>query len=127
MKPFKTSCDLCISRVFGGQWKFKMYLEAEEPDEDDIIVIQSPLNQTSSISFRLSNRYKQYSPFVAYFTPDSDPEFSVLPKSGELEPFGREGKNFIISFTPLEYGKFKKGKLVITTDELYWSIYLNLI
>ncbi len=90
-----------------------MHLEATEPDEDDHIVIYSPLNKTTSVSFKLTNRYKQYSPFVTYFTPDSDPEFTIMPKSGELEPFGREGKNFIISFTPIEYGKTKKGKLII--------------
>ncbi len=56
--------------------------------------------------------------------PDSDSEFSILPKSGELEPLGREGKNFIVSFTPVEYGKPKKGKLIIETDELYWYIFL---
>lgn len=44
-----------------------------------------------------------------------------MPKQGELEPLGREGKNFIVSFTPVEYGKAKKGKLIIETDELYWS------
>ena len=43
-----------------------------------------------------------------------------MPKSGELDPFGRDGKNFIISFTPVEYGKLRKGKLIIQTDELHW-------
>ena len=56
--------------------------------------------------------------------PDSDSEFNILPKSGELEPLGREGKNFIVSFTPVEYGKPKKGKLIIETDELYWYLFL---
>jgi hypothetical protein len=97
-----------------------MFLEATEPDEDDIITIYSPLNKTSSVSFKLTNRFKTYAPFTAYFLPFSDPEFSVMPKSGELEPYGREGKNFIISFTPIEYGKMKRGKLIIETDELYW-------
>jgi hypothetical protein len=36
-----------------------------------------------------------------------------MPQEGELEPAGREGKNFILSFTPVEYGKTKKGKLII--------------
>lgn len=47
------------------------------------------------------------------FTPESDAEFTVLPKKGDLEPYGRDGANFIISFTPIEYGKMRKGKLII--------------
>ena len=35
-------------------------------------------------------------------------------------PYGREGTNFIISFTPVEYGKIRKGKLIIQTDDMYW-------
>ena len=113
MKPFKTNFDLCVYRELGGLWKFKIYLESTEPDVDDIITIHSALHKTTSISFKLSNKYKQYSAFLAYFTPESAPEFSVLPKEGELAPFGKEGKNFIISFTPIEYGKLKKGMLII--------------
>lgn len=68
-----------------------MQLEATEPDEDDTIVIYSPLNRTSSISFKLSNKDKHSAPFTAHFTSDSDPEFSVMPKSGDLPPKDREG------------------------------------
>ena len=32
----------------------------------------------------------------------------------------REGTQFIVSFTPVEYGKMKTGKLIIQTDEMYW-------
>lgn len=38
-----------------------------------------------------------------------------------MEPYGREGTTFIVSFTPVEYGKIRKGKLVIQTEDLYWS------
>jgi hypothetical protein len=30
-----------------------------------------------------------------------------------LAPFGSKGTNFYISYTPVEYGKEKKGKLII--------------
>jgi hypothetical protein len=40
-------------------------------------------------------------------------EFSVEPKEGQLAKFGSKGTNFFVSFTPVEYGKEKKGKLVI--------------
>jgi len=56
---------------------------------------------------------KQFAEFTASFTPDSAQEFFVHPKQGSLEPYGREGTNFIVSFTPTEYGKQKIGKLVI--------------
>ena len=97
-------------------------MESTTPAEDDLITIYSPLNRTSNISFKLANRFKKFSNFEAYFTPESDPEFSIIPKNGELEPLGREGTSFIISFTPLEYGKIRKGKLIIETDEFYWFI-----
>ena len=43
-----------------------------------------------------------------------------MPKTGVLEPYTRDGTTFIISFTPIEYGKARKGKLIIQTDEMYW-------
>jgi len=36
-----------------------------------------------------------------------------MPKSGDLEHYGREGTTFVISFTPIEYGKIRRGKLII--------------
>ena len=39
-----------------------------------------------------------------------------------MERHGTEGTTFIISFTPVEYGKTLQGKLIIQTDELYWYI-----
>jgi hypothetical protein len=56
---------------------------------------------------------RTFAEFNAFFTPDSAPEFVVYPKTGLLEPYGKEGTNFIVSFTPTEYGKAKVGKLVI--------------
>ena len=88
---------------------------------DDIITIQSPLHKTSSVSFRLSNHMKQYAEFSAHFTPDSAQDFAVHPKNGQLEPYGKEGTNFIVSFTPTEYGKQKIGRLVIQTEEMQWT------
>jgi hypothetical protein len=101
-------------------FRYKIILEATPPDEDDVIIISSPLNKTTSVSFKLTNKTKNYAKFFASFTPDSDAEFSVIPKVGDLEPYGREGTTFIISFTPIEYGKIRKGKLIIQTEEMYW-------
>jgi len=74
------------------------------------------------VQFRLNNvNPKMSSDFVAEFTHDSASEFSIYPKSGKLEPAMRDGTSFIISYTPVEYGKVKIGKLIIQTDEMYWS------
>ena len=88
---------------------------------DDIITIQSPLHKTSSVSFRLTNHMKQPADFTAHFTSDSAHEFAVHPKQGQLEPYGKDGTNFIVSFTPTEYGKQKLGRLVIQTEEMQWT------
>lgn len=58
MKPLRTSLDLIVSRDIGGVWKFPLSLEASPPEIDDLIVIESPLRKSSSVSFRLTNRFK---------------------------------------------------------------------
>lgn len=40
--------------------RFKIFLEASEPDVDDIITIFSQLNHTSSVSFKIENKYKDH-------------------------------------------------------------------
>jgi hypothetical protein len=90
MKPFKTTLDLIIKRDVGGVWKFPISLEALPPDIDDLIIISSPLHKTSSVSFKLTNRIKNFAPFTAAFTAvyfisykhpyRSDQELSISPK-----------------------------------------------
>ncbi|KAL4497051.1 hypothetical protein ABPG72_002207 [Tetrahymena utriculariae] len=121
MKPFKTNIDFIIHRKMGGLWKFKITLESSPPNEDDIIVLSAPLDTVDTVSFRLTNRFKTFATFSAKFTPESDPEFAVTPSTGILEPYGRDGTLFTISFSPVEYGKAKAGKLIIETDEMFWS------
>lgn len=113
LRPFKTQTEFIIYKSSGGRWKFNVIFEALEPDVDDIITIASPLHKTSSVSFKLTNHLKAFAEFSAYFTADSAVEFVCHPKTGLLEPYGKEGTNFIVSFTPTEYGKTKIGKLVI--------------
>ena len=64
---------------------------------------------------------RTFAEFNSFFTPDSAAEFVVYPKTGLLEPYGKEGTNFVVSFTPTEYGKAKVGKLVIQTEEMQWT------
>ena len=121
LRPFKTSTEFVVYKSSGGRWKFNVVFEALEPEVDDVIVIQSPLHKTSSVSFKLNNHLKSYAEFTAFFTADSAPEFLIYPKSGLLEPYGKEGTNFIVSFTPTEYGKAKIGRMVIQTEEMQWT------
>lgn len=122
----------------GGRWRFKTILLSTDPEIDDIITLHSQINQTKTVSFKLQNKSKATAQFQAYFTADSDPEFQVTPASGtfyffislnkklnRLESYGRDGNIFFISFSPSEYGKIKSGKLIIETEEFYWSYFVK--
>ena len=121
LRPFACGADLLVKKASGGQWRFELNIEATEPEVDDVIEIHAPLHETTSVSFKLSNEFMDVAPFVADFTSASSSEFSVFPKSGDLEPYGREGTNFVVSFKPTEYGKTQIGRLHITTEEMMWS------
>ena len=79
MKPFKALIDILVFKANGGRWKFKLNLESFSPDFDDTIVIESPINLTNSVSFKLTNRQKTFAEFSANFTADSDAEFTIAP------------------------------------------------
>ena len=40
---------------------------------------------------------------------------------GVLPPYGHEGAQFVVSFTPHEYGKTLIGKLIIQTEDMQWT------
>jgi len=69
--------------------RYKLYLESTIPEPDDTIVITSPINKTSSVSFKLTNYTKYGAEFGAGFSAESDSEFTILPKAGILEPYGK--------------------------------------
>jgi hypothetical protein len=123
MKPFATSIQLVVLRQSGGRWPFEVQLEATEPDFDDNILVESPLRTTGSVSFKLSNRTEsdEFSNFQAFFSSDSSTCFTVSPNSGVLAPFSAGGTNFIVNFTPVEYGQRYRGKLTIATDDTQWT------
>ncbi|CAG9335550.1 unnamed protein product [Blepharisma stoltei] len=121
LRPFKTQVELLIYKGSGGRWKYNIMLEALDPDIDDTINIESQINKTTSIAFKLTNQFKAFAEFEAFFTPESDSCFAIQPNQGILEPYGREGTTFIVSFTPVEYGAPKVGKLVIQTEDMMWT------
>ena len=102
-----------ILRKIGGKWRYFLEIAANEPEEDDLINISSSLLKTASVCFKLTNKTKHFAAFVANYTPESDSEFTIFPRSGTLESYGRDGTTFIISFTPTEYGKTHNAKLII--------------
>ena len=56
-------------------------------------------------------------PFEAFFAPNSDPEFTVAPTSGELTPAGTEGTLIKVSYKPQIYGKTHMAKLVVQVSK----------
>jgi len=76
---------------FAFFFRFKISLEATQPNEDDLIILSAPLGERDSVSFKLINRFKDFATFRSHFTEGSDSEFSVTPMTGLLEPAG--GKN----------------------------------
>lgn len=121
LRPFVALCNLVVTRASGGRWRFDLKLEATEPEVDDTIAIQSPLNKPASVAFRLSNHTSVYSEFDAFFDAESAYEFTVQPTSGVLEPAGTSGTTFVVTYKPTEYGKPVQGKLIIQTEDVYWS------
>ena len=73
LRPFKTTAEFVVYKSTGGRWKFNVVFEALEPEVDDVIVIQSPLHKTSSVSFKLNNHLKSYAEFTAFFTAAAAP------------------------------------------------------
>lgn len=103
------------------KYQLVMRLEGLVPPVDDRISLHCELESLASINFRLTNKAKEYKQFEAYFTVDSHLELSVAPKHGYLAPFGSLGTAFTIEFAPTNYRKIYTGKLVIETDDMYWS------
>jgi len=121
LKPFETSVQLIINKASGGRWRYLARIAAMEPDFDDTINIEASLHRTSNVAFTLANPLVQYAPFKASFSLDSGPEFAVFPTEGVLPPQGSPPLQFVISFTPHEYGKTSVAKLFIETDDMLWS------
>lgn len=123
LKPFSCACNLLVSKITGGgRWRFSFQLEVNDPDVDDIIEIESPLNKAASVAFRLTNHTNSYTEFDAFFDSDSALEFQVQPSSGVLEPKNSvTGTTFVVTFKPTEYGTHPTGKLVIQTEDAMWS------
>jgi hypothetical protein len=123
LRPFSLSVELLVRKARGGGfWRFTLWVEAKQPDVDDTITLEGMLHQTSSVAFTLENPFPESAPFKAFLTADSPSELTVFPQEGYLQPpNGQDPAQFIISFTPTEYGKMFVGRLIILTELMQWS------
>jgi len=121
LRPIRSSCALIVRKSSGGRWRYELALEAGDPEPDDTIHIESGINKSSAVTFRLSNAFDCEIPFRAFFTSDSPSVFTVTPVVGVLPRAGTQGNLFTVAYTPLEYGKQMRGTLVILSDEMQWS------
>lgn len=79
------------------------------------------MHEVSELTFKLTNTNKHSCAFKAYLEDTSDIVFDVEPKRGILEPYGRAGTNFRITFKPVEVFIRYKGMVIIETEQMYWS------
>ena len=101
-------------------------MEALNPDYFDQLVIYSTVNVCKTIQFRLFNSDKNTcDEFNAYFSKESDKEFDVFPKNGELESELYNGTIFQISYLPKQYGKIKTATLIVETNKFLWRIFIT--
>jgi len=121
LRPVRTSAALIVRKQSGGRWRYDLVLEAGEPQPDDVIYIESPINKTAQVQFKLCNAFDEDAPFQAYFSADSASVFTVSPGGGVLTRAGTAGTLFTVSYTPVEYGKPVRGTLIVLTDEMQWS------
>jgi hypothetical protein len=105
LRIFTTDVELIVVCMNKGRWRADVQLEALEPPPDDTISLNAKVGESDKVAFRLTNRFLGYSPYEAYFTARSSPHFTVTPSSGVLAPFGSvEGTQFVVTFSPKEYG-----------------------
>ncbi|TMW58151.1 hypothetical protein Poli38472_011739 [Pythium oligandrum] len=122
LRPYRGSIYLLLNKKSGGRWRFEVVLDVSDPPVDDVLTIESTLNQTSSISFQLRNQFREAAPFQAEFSAGSSSAFTVYPAQGILPAYGSpQGMNFVVSFTPTGYGKMQSGQLLIYTEEMQWT------
>lgn len=122
LRPYRGSIYMIIKKQSGGQWRFEVVLEVGDPPIDDLLSIESSLHQTSSITFQLRNQFRHMAPFTAEFSAGSSSAFTVYPPEGMLPPYGSDaGQAFVVSFTPMGYGKMQAGQLIILTEEMQWT------
>jgi hypothetical protein len=149
LRAFSTAFYVYVCVKDGGRWPFKIQLESEDADIDDVLVIEGNPGQPSGITFRLPPppHFKEKTPFKAFFGhhsnsfgapstagggastagKDANAMFKVTPTQGVMEPFV-EGVNnnttFQIVFHPtkrLSEGQIVSTILHIDSEDMQWN------
>ena len=118
---FQTAADLLVTCEGGGRWRYRIVLEATEPDIDGTLTVYANVMQTGTISVPLPE-LDSPTEFIAFFTPDSPAVFEARPYRGILGP-GSSGVQ--VAFSPNEYGKEPSGTLVVQTSDMQWMFLVN--
>jgi len=118
---FQTTADLLVTCEGGGRWRYRIALEATEPDIDGTLTVYANVLQTGTISVPLPE-LDSPTEFIAFFTPDSPAVFEARPYRGILGP-GSSGVQ--VAFSPSEYGKEPSGTLVVQTSDMQWMFLVN--
>jgi hypothetical protein len=108
----------------GGRWKYNLHVISHPPLIDDVITIEGSINKSNCISFNIKNNSNEVKKFRAFFDESTPPEFSIQPEYGQLVPESQCGENdnqFIITYTPTNYGKILSGRLNIVCKDISWS------
>jgi len=121
LRSFAAQIEMIIDCKNRGRWRGQLQLEASDPEPDDRINLIAPVGGTDKVKFRLSNRFLGFSNFNAYFSNKSSSHFSVSPAQGVLAPYGSDGSEFVISFSPVTYGIKDVAYLTIVTDDAQWN------
>jgi len=140
-KPGAVDFEMVIAALpGGGRWRFPVRLNCHlPPDLDGTITLEAPVNGTATVGVPLRNVAPSASPFAAYFTADTTPEFSLAPARGTLLPAlaedaddaeeagggsgGADGLTpaaLTVSYAPREYGKRCSGVLVVDAPLYQW-------
>lgn len=121
LRTIATEVALILDCRGVGRWRAQMEIESTEPLPDDRIHLIAPVTGSDLVKFRLSNRFLGISNFSARFAPGSSPHFRVTPTAGALAPFGSNGTEFSITFSPVTYGIREMANLIIETDDAQWN------
>lgn len=121
LRTISTEVALVLDCRGVGRWRAQMDIESTDPLPDDSIHLVAPVTGSDVVKFRLSNRFLGISNFAARFAPGSSPHFRVTPTAGALAPFGSNGTEFSILFSPVTYGIREVANLVIETDDAQWN------
>eukprot|EP00898_Chlorokybus_atmophyticus_P004603 jgi/Chlat1/5143/Chrsp33S08970 len=96
--------------------------KATEPVLDGVITIESLVNHTGTAVIHIPSPLHTPAPCIAFFGPDSPPEFGISPSRAMVRPMTPDdpGTPFTVSFSPREYGRVLVARLIIQTEEMDW-------